>query len=277
MSAPHGPAEHHEHSFGYYFAVIACLTIITLVELGPLFEWYNLPIAVLLVLSAVKFTIVVMLFMHLKDDSKVFSQIFFAPLIGAALMVIVLMSLAYNLVPSPRNDSLPVQERHWTDYSGPCSSWVRSHVSNRWYCTSPRIDPMRLAEYNPPVKVAAAKIDFSTMSPEQQKAELVKMGESLFNTNCSACHQANGLGVPGAFPPLAGSTFAKFQDPNEHVKIILGGLTGEIEVNGTKYNGAMASFAKLTDDEIAAIATYERNSWGNDLGVVLPDQVAALR
>ncbi|MCB9680241.1 MAG: c-type cytochrome [Alphaproteobacteria bacterium] len=273
MSAHH---EEHAHRPVWHYVLIAVfLGLLTLIELGPLFQWFNLPIEVLLVLSAVKFTVVVALFMHLWDDASVFSQIFSAPLLGAIAMVVVLMSLASSFFPSPRNDSAPIIERYWTNYSGECSSWVRSHVSNRWYCTSPPIDRERLAVYNAPAGGGAGSgpaIDTSS------KESLAEAGKALYEANCVACHQVTGQGIPGAFPPIAGSDYEGYLDPQSHARIIVKGLTGEITVKGTTYNGAMTPFgAMLSDAEIAAIATYERNAWGNDHGMVTPEQVAKAR
>jgi mono/diheme cytochrome c family protein len=66
----------------------------------------------------------------------------------------------------------------------------------------------------------------------------VAKGEQLFLANCAACHQATGLGVPGAFPPLAKSAWVAGSE-ERIIKAILAGLAGEIEVNGVKYNGNM--------------------------------------
>ena len=97
----------------------------------------------------------------------------------------------------------------------------------------------------------------------------------IFSGTCAACHQEDGKGIPGTYPPLAASDY--LPDAAGHAGIIVNGLSGEITVNGTKYNGAMAAFGALNDYNIAAVATYERNSWGNALGLVLPDDVKAVR
>lgn len=269
--------EHAHRPVWHYLAIAAVLTVITGVEIGPLFEWYNLPSPVLLVMSVVKFAIVVALFMHLWDDDNVYTQIFTPPLIGAGLMVGVLMVLFWGYSPSPGVDPIPMQERYWTDYSKKCSSWLRSAGSNRWYCASPAIDADRMVAYTKPPepKASSVKFDFAGKSDDDAKAMLVEAGAKLYENNCQACHQANGQGVPGAFPPLAGSDY--LTDANTHIKTVLKGLNGPITVNGTAYNGAMQAFGQLSDDEIAAIITYERNSWGNALGIVKPEQVASNR
>ncbi len=102
-------------------------------------------------------------------------------------------------------------------------------------------------------------------------------GEKLFIVNCAACHQATGLGVPGAFPPLAKSAWVA--GPEERIiKAVLAGLAGEIEVNGVKYNGNMPNIgAGLKDAQIAHIATYVRQAWGNVAEPVMDTKVAEVR
>ena len=93
---------------------------------------------------------------------------------------------------------------------------------------------------------------------------------------CSVCHQPTGQGLPGAFPPLAGS--AIINGPAEvPIAIVLHGLQGPIKVKGVEFNGQMAAWAQLSDDQIAAILTYERSSWGNAAPAVVPADVAAVR
>lgn len=94
---------------------------------------------------------------------------------------------------------------------------------------------------------------------------------------CAACHGQNGEGGPIA-PPLAGSEWVKGPISNL-IRIQLRGLQGPISVKGTEYNmpGGMAALAYQTDDQIAGVLTYVRNSFGNKAPAVKPEQVAALR
>lgn len=93
---------------------------------------------------------------------------------------------------------------------------------------------------------------------------------------CAACHQPTGLGITGAFPPLAESEWVA--GPIENlIRIQLRGLQGEIEVNGQKFNSVMPPNATMSDDEIAEVLTYVRNAWGNEGSEVTPDMVAELR
>ncbi|MEY3109474.1 MAG: hypothetical protein RLY37_73 [Verrucomicrobiota bacterium] len=102
-------------------------------------------------------------------------------------------------------------------------------------------------------------------------------GATLFLANCAACHQATGLGVPGAFPPLVKSVWVTGSE-DRLIKAILAGLAGEIEVNGVKYNGNMPNIgAGLKDSQIAHIATYVRQAWGNVAEPVMDTKVAEVR
>jgi len=107
-----------------------------------------------------------------------------------------------------------------------------------------------------------------------------KTGERLYNAQCVACHQGNGAGVPGAFPPLAGSSWV-LGDEQRIVKILLHGLNGPIEVKGNSYNGNMPAFgesgAGWDDFQIAAVATYVRQSWDNGGSEVMEETVAEVR
>jgi cytochrome c oxidase subunit 2 len=93
-------------------------------------------------------------------------------------------------------------------------------------------------------------------------------GEIVYAANCAACHQANGKGLPPAFPALDGSKIAS-GDKRAHIGIVLNGKSGT----------AMAAFGKqLSDTDIAAVVTYERNAWGNKAGdAVQPSEVKAAR
>jgi len=123
--------------------------------------------------------------------------------------------------------------------------------------------------------VNAPKVTAAT-GPVEFEPDAAK-GEKLFVANCAACHQASGLGVPGAFPPLAKSAWVAGAE-ERLIKAILVGLAGEIEVNGVKYNGNMPNVgAALKDAQVAHIATYVRQAWGNTAGPVMDTKVAEVR
>lgn len=115
---------------------------------------------------------------------------------------------------------------------------------------------------------SAAAAEASASGKTFTKDELMARGEKVYGANCAACHQANGQGLPGVFPGLAGG------------KLTTGPAAGHIDivVNGSKVNPAMAAFGKqLSDLDLAAVITFERNSWGNTASVVQPADVKAAR
>ena len=107
------------------------------------------------------------------------------------------------------------------------------------------------------------------------KEERIKLGEAVFKANCIACHGVEGKGVEGAFPPLAESDYLN-ADHNRGIQAVTKGLSGEITVNGKKFNSVMAPLA-LKDDDVASVLTFVLNSFGNKGGEVTPEQVAAGR
>ncbi|MBP1473207.1 nitrite reductase, copper-containing [Frateuria sp. MAH-13] len=109
------------------------------------------------------------------------------------------------------------------------------------------------------------------------KEEQIAAGKQLFTGTCSVCHQANGEGLPGVFPPLAKSDYLSKQDKNHLISIPLHGLTGKITVNGKDYDSVMPPMSQLTDDEVANLLTYVLNSWGNPGGQVSKEEVAKVR
>ena len=91
-------------------------------------------------------------------------------------------------------------------------------------------------------------------------------GAQIFTQNCASCHQANGQGVAGAFPPLAGSDWVN-GDKKRLGHVLLYGLNGSVQVAGKSYNGNMPAWkGTLSNDDIAAVLTYIRSSWGNKSG-----------
>ena len=122
-----------------------------------------------------------------------------------------------------------------------------------------------------PVAAAASASAGGVLTLRQQ----VAAGGALFNGTCSVCHQPNGEGLPGVFPPLAKSDF--LADTNRAIGIVLNGKSGPVTVNGKDYNSVMPPMSQLNDDEVAHILTYVLNSWGNSGGQISPAQVTAIR
>lgn len=118
------------------------------------------------------------------------------------------------------------------------------------------------------------------------KIDPVAMGKKLFNSGgaCFTCHQPNGEGIPGTYPPLAGSDWVN--GPEDRViRIVLYGLHGPVHVVGKEFNAApMPVFGQVantaynwSDEKIAAVLTYVRQEWGNKAPPVAPEKVGEIR
>jgi len=105
---------------------------------------------------------------------------------------------------------------------------------------------------------------------EEQASETAELdltkGKEVYDKTCKVCHQENGEGLAGTFPPLAKSDYL-LADKSRAMKEIKEGLSGEITVNGQKYNSTMAP-NNLSDEELVAVTNYILNSWGNEGGTV---------
>ncbi len=106
-------------------------------------------------------------------------------------------------------------------------------------------------------------------------AERVKLGKQIYSQTCFACHQGEGQGIPGVFPPLANSDYLN-ADVDRAIDIVLHGKTGEITVNGEKYNSVMTA-QTLSDEEVANVLTFIYNNWGNNKTEVTPQMVAKVK
>lgn len=117
-------------------------------------------------------------------------------------------------------------------------------------------------------KKGAAAAEAASANKVWSKKDLVAKGEQVYKTNCAACHQLTGKGVPPAFPALAGNPIANGDDASAHIQTVMNGRPGT----------AMAAYgAMLSDVELAAVITYERSSWGNAGSVVQPADIKAAR
>jgi mono/diheme cytochrome c family protein len=103
----------------------------------------------------------------------------------------------------------------------------------------------------------------------------ITRGKQVYLEQCLACHQVDGLGVQGMNPPLSKTKFVLGDKP-ALVKIVLNGMTG-VDVGGEDYHGVMAPHPDLTDQQIADVLTYVRNSFGNKASAVTAAQVKAIR
>ena len=132
--------------------------------------------------------------------------------------------------------------------------------------------------FNPKVYEAYASYkQVSNANPKSGPEMLIAKGEALYMV-CAACHQINGMGVTGQFPPLAGSEWVNEADPSRLIAIPLFGLAGPIEVKGEPWNAPMAALGSaMSSEDFAAIISYIRQAWGNDAPPVTPEEVEAVK
>ncbi|MEO5814724.1 MAG: cytochrome c [Gemmatimonadaceae bacterium] len=128
--------------------------------------------------------------------------------------------------------------------------------------------------------VSAASAASAQAAPKKgaaTKSAAAADGSKVFATTCVVCHQLDGAGKEQLYPPLAGSEWVQ-GDENKLIRIILGGLTGPVEVAGETFNSAMPGWGPVLDDkDIAAVATYIRSSWGNKAAPITTAKVTSIR
>ena len=110
---------------------------------------------------------------------------------------------------------------------------------------------------------------------QTETTAIIEQGKAVYEQNCLACHQVDGSGVPQLTPSLVKASFVS-GDKSQLIKIILDGMK-DVEINGEMYDNPMPPFAALTDEDIAAVLTYVRNSFTNKASVVKKDEVAMVR
>ena len=117
----------------------------------------------------------------------------------------------------------------------------------------------------------------SSTLPDQEMKESIERGKEVYALYCQNCHMEDGNGMPGVNPPLAKADFMK-KPSKTLINVILKGQSGEVIVNGEKYDVMMPAQEYLTDMQIADVLNYIKNSWGNKIpGAVKPAMVESLR
>jgi alcohol dehydrogenase (quinone), cytochrome c subunit len=119
---------------------------------------------------------------------------------------------------------------------------------------------------------------FALLHSSGKPAAAAQTPASLYVDKCGICHETNGEGTPGTFPPLAGNPHVTASDPSSVIAIILDGMNADVTVRGHTYGGGMPAWGNwLSNADVAAIATYIRTAWGNDASPVTEAQVARVR
>jgi mono/diheme cytochrome c family protein len=123
---------------------------------------------------------------------------------------------------------------------------------------------------------SAAQLE--AFQPKSGAAAALARGKASYDAVCGICHGADGLGKPGQAPALAGSEWVTSKNFNRLAHIPLAGVSGPIKVGGKDWNLAMAAMgAALPDENLAAVLTYIRSSWGNKAGEVTAGDVQKIR
>lgn len=128
--------------------------------------------------------------------------------------------------------------------------------------------------------VAAIAISITLFSfqgkPKFDLKGSITRGQEVYTAQCIACHMEQGEGIENVYPPLAKADYLK-GDKNKLANQVLHGISGEIKVNNITYNGEMAAFDHLSDQEVSDVLNYVRNSWGNKGEAIRPEEVKAQR
>ena len=102
-------------------------------------------------------------------------------------------------------------------------------------------------------------------------------GQAIYETRCISCHQEDGSGIEGVFPPLDGTEWVQ-GEKGRLIRIVLDGMTGETVVKEVTYSGMMPPWKTYLDDaQVAAVLTYIRAAWSNEADAVTPAEVARVR
>lgn len=121
----------------------------------------------------------------------------------------------------------------------------------------------------------------SAVAQDTPSAEVLSQGQQTYMQVCFACHQPTGLGLPNMFPPLASSDWVAAPKPDRLIRMVLHGMTGPIKINGQPFTTPAPLMppqgAALTDEQIASVLSYVRNSFGNQASMVTAAEVKAIR
>lgn len=266
-------------SVATYVVIALILAAITYIEFAIVeytFSWLSRGAVMfwLALLSVVKFILVVMFFMHLKEDHKLYTGLFGSGMLMALGTFIGLMLLF--TVASTSNFTFTNQSPEQVEVSETANG-VEPPASQADNITPPAAADAGDFEVGPEPVVEAGASAADAFDREA--------AATFYGNNCASCHQLAGAGLPSVFPPLAGHVpeilNAGGRDVLMHTVVF--GLAGSIEVDGTTYNGVMPAWPQLNDETIAGILNHISTAWGNEEDLpagfefYTPDDVAASR
>lgn len=251
----------------------------------------------LVALSVVKFVMVVMFFMHLKDDDRTYTGFFssgmfiaMATFVGLTAMFVLPRAVAstkpVNVVSgkaahaeippavlqnvetggASRNPAEIADTPRAADQSMSVTQPEAANDASTYSVTAPAAaGAAGAAPAGAPAAEGAAAGGAAAAAPAAATWDPAH-GTQVFNSNCMACHQMNGQGIPGAFPPLAGhaaEVYAVDGGPRYLLDTVLFGLQGPITVNGATFNGVMPAWGHLADGDIADALNHALTAWGD--------------
>ena len=302
----HDSNDHKQHGVMGYIVVALILGVITYIEFAIIeyeIAWLGDTATLwwLMILSVAKFILVIMYFMHLKDDEFTYSGFFgsgmvigLGTFVAFAFLMTAPASLDYvraQLAPDAQylhgekaddghgydDHGLPEDTMLLIESDGYSRDLDAVLGEGRPKDQSWTVAPPAAATSGWTVASTAPVAEPATPAAQAPAGQSTggwdrELGQQVYAANCASCHQATGAGIPGAFPPLAvhapelvapegGRTYV--------VDALLYGLQGQITVSGTSYNGVMPAWGFLSDDDLAAVANYILHEWGN--AADLPD------
>jgi mono/diheme cytochrome c family protein len=179
------------------------------------------------------------------------------------------------------NQPLPAEEREPTAGMARGPIWLVVLLVALFYWGAQYLDQnggeFQAAVYRP----FRSGEELAALQPRDKTGQLLELGKRLYSANCEACHQASGSGsTQNNCPPLAGSDWVTAAGPGRLIRMVLNGGQGPITVSGQLWQGGvMTPFRDVltSDDEVAAVLTYIRLTWGNKAPIVTPEQVKSVR
>ncbi|MFM7358306.1 MAG: c-type cytochrome [Sediminibacterium sp.] len=135
----------------------------------------------------------------------------------------------------------------------------------------------RIRFYHLLIFILTAFSSYSAWAQPKLLKESVQRGKSIYVQRCIACHQPDGGGVPHMNPPLDGASAVNGKDKFHLIKVIIKGMTNREEIDGEYYSNNMAPHADLSDQQVADVLNYIRNSWSNKAAIVTPKEVKTVR
>lgn len=262
----------------------------------------------LIALSVVKFIMVVAIFMHLKDDELTYTGFFSSGMLlalGTFIVLPILFTVAS--IPDPIGPEVRAQAAEQTQEAGNGDLSTPPPADRSTQIEAPGAAPADATvrdadstggqetgeEAQAQAGEAPADEDAQAVADEGEEAEPAaagaidfdrEQGEAVYAANCVSCHQGEGQGLPGVFPPLAGHIpdLVNAGGRDYVIDVVLYGLQGPIEVDGQTYNGVMPAWQQLSDDDIAAVVNHMATAWGNEeqldeFAVVTEEDVAQHR